>query len=528
MNIEEFAQFSLTDTLETQYHALSKIEEVLTLEINPNLYFYAGLLSANLGFLDKSLYFYKESLKYDSNNKKALFDLGAILFYKGKYDEGIYYGERLLELDKYYDNICLHLANSYSQIGMSSKANELYKMILQENPKNFQVWSDFLLSLNYSKLSIEQRKEIYNVFKLSIEESVIRPNINPKDKIRIGYVSSDLRNHAVSYFYKGLITKHNKNNFDVYFYSTITFEDDITEVYKKDSIFRKIIDSETLYNQIKEDDIDILVDLNGFTTGNSIPLFLRNPAPIQISWIGFLNTLSLDSIPYKITDKNLIDESVLDYYSEELIILDNCLVYDPPFDLPEISDSPYLENGFITFGYFNNVRKLSKEIIEFWSEILLHHTNSKLIIIGNPNSKQIIDSTKILNSKGFFNIEIYNECDISEYMNILSKVDVAIDSFPHVGGVTTAHCLWMGVPVLTLQGKIEFERISSALLKNVGLDWFVSENITEYINKGKSLDMNYISKMRKTLREKFPSHTSVINQLEEAYTSIYKRHLIYK
>jgi predicted O-linked N-acetylglucosamine transferase (SPINDLY family) len=86
----------------------------------------------------------------------------------------------------------------------------------------------------------------------------------------------------------------------------------------------------------------------------------------------------------------------------------------------------------------------------------------------------------------------------------------------------------MGVPVLTLQGKIEFERISSALLKNVGLDWFISENINDYINKGKSLDMDYISKIRKTLREKFPSYTSVINQLEEAYTSIYKRHLIYK
>lgn len=311
----------------------------------------------------------------------------------------------------------------------------------------------------------------------------------------------------------------------MYFYSTNSFEDSITEIFKKSGDFKSIEDSETLYHTIKQDDIDILVDLNGYTRGNKLDVFIHNPSPIQVSWIGFLNSMYLSSIQYKITDRNLIDESIKDYYTESLITLNNCLLYDSPNDCPHITPSPYEINGYLTFGFFNNFRKLNGDVLDTWVSILLSHKNFKFVLMKSDFQEQIKYVISYLNQRGFDNIEVLNNVDIREFMECIGSVDVCLDPFHHVGGVTTAHSLWMGVPVLTLEGNLESERISYASLKNVGLDSFITKSKDEYILKGIEIPIHKLKDIRNNIRYMFPKREYVLNELEMAFTIIYNQHL---
>lgn len=525
-NVKELARYSLTKDIDTQKYVISVVEDFIKYEYDSDLLFYAGLLSANLGKYEQSIYYYKESIRLNPSNKNAYFDIGAILFHMGEWDEAIEYGEKLFKLDNTFQNISLHLANSYSQIGLYQKANTYFRIALESNPDNIQIWSDYILSLNYTNYSIDERKKIQDHYRNLIFQNTKFPKINKKEKIRLGYVSFDFCNHPATYFYKGLITKHTIELFDIYFYSTNIIEDDITVKFKESGNYKCITDPELLYHTIKNDSIDILIDLNGYTRGNSLQVFLHNPAPIQITWLGFLNSMAISSLPYKITDKNLIKDSVVDYYTENLLILDNSLYYEPPTTYPAIKPSPYIQNGHITFGYFNNFRKLSDEVLEAWIEILLYHKNSKFIFIKSEYKKHNDEIFTFFNQKGFYNIEMYDRANIYMFMDILSKVDVCFDPFPHVGGATTAHSLWMGVPVLTKEGLLENERISSALLKNVDLEWFIAQDKEEYISKGKNIDIQYISSIRQDMRNRFPEYHIILNQIENMYVDLYKAKLI--
>jgi protein O-GlcNAc transferase len=522
-HLKELSEFSLTQGKNNQILVLNVLENHLSENQDSEISFYAGLISANLGLFDKSIFYYEQCLEGNPKNIKALYDLGAINFLLGNYDKGISYGELVVDIDSTYQKILQHLANSYSQKGDYSKSYYYFNKALEVYSNDFSVWGDYFLSLNYTNIDIESRKEIQKKFMDCFSSEINFPKINPKSKIRLGYVSEDFKDHAVSYFYKGLITKHSKEKFEVYYYSTSQYEDDITEIYKSSGNFKQVKNSENLYHLIKEDDIDILIDLNGFTRGNSLDVFYNTPAPIQITWLGFLNTLSLASVPYKITDKNLISELATNYYNEELIILDNSLYYDPPTYYPDISESPYSKNQFITFGFFNNFRKITTDVLDSWCSILTSYQNAKLIFIESDYSNHNDALKEVLNSRGFFNIETRKSSNIFEFMNTISEVDIALDPFPHVGGVTTAHSLWMGVPVLTLRGNIEFERISSALLENVGLSDFIGNSKEDYINKGKNIDMKKVIEYRKTLRGKFPSNSIIIEQLESALINIYNK-----
>lgn len=524
-HLKQLAQFSLSQSIEIQKYVLFTLEEISQIHNDVDIFYLAGLYSANFGMFDKSIFYYKKCLEINPNEKNALFDLGAIHIHLGKWIEGIEYGEKLYSVDKDFKSITQHLANSYSQIGMFPKASEYFKESLEINPNNLQLWSDYFLSLNYTNFSIDERKTLQSAIQKTQLQNNVFPKLNRKNKIRIGYVSSDFRNHAVTYFYKGLITHHNRDIFDVYFYSTNSFQDSITEIFKTSGDFKSIEDSETLYQTIKQDDIDILVDLNGYTRGNKLDVFIHNPSPIQVSWIGFLNSMYLSSIQYKITDRNLIDESIKDYYTESLITLSNCLLYDPPNNCPHISPSPYEINGYLTFGFFNNFRKLNDDVLDTWVSILLSHKNCKFVVMKSDFQEQIEYVISYLNQRGFDNIEVLNNVDIREFMECIGSVDVCLDPFYHVGGVTTAHSLWMGVPVLTLEGNLESERISSALLKNVGLDSFIAKSKDEYILKGIEIPIHKLKDIRNNIRHMFPKREDVLNELEMAFTTIYNQHL---
>lgn len=513
-------------TSDNQADALSALEELLMYKETEDSLYMCGLISANLSNFNKSLYYYTRLLDINPSHKQALFDLGALSSHLGNYENSLHYANLLIDIDPEYNNILLHTANLHSDIGDYNSSIDIFNRAIQSNPYNLNLWFDLFLSLNYVNLNIEDRITLRNKF------SSILPNSNPNEilerteRIKIGYVSSDFRNHAVSYFTKGLITKHSKDIFDVFFYSSSYVEDDITEEFKTNGIYKNCsnLNTQEFYQLIKNDGIHILIDLNGFTQSNRIEIFLHNPAPIQITWLGFLNSLGIPQIQYKITDGKLVDKKLENYYSEKLISLKNSLVYDPPKEYPDIRELPHKKNGFITFGFFNNPKKLNEQVFDVWLEIFKYHNNCKLIIVKSKYDAYNKSIQSYFNSRGFYSIEFKEESNLYQLMEYMSQVDIALDPFPHSGGATTAHCLWMGVPVLTLEGNLEFERISSSILKSVGLDEFISENQQEYIQKGISLDFERIEVIRYNIRERFPNANETIKELEGNLINLYNSH----
>jgi len=520
----EFINNNITPN--NQNEALSALEELLLYKETVELLYSCGLISANLGNFNKSLHYYTKVLEINPNHKQTLFDLGALNSHIGDFDNSIHYANRLIEIDPEYNNILMHLANMHSNMGNHNLSIENFKKALQINPYNLNLWGDLFLSLNYINLSIEERILIRNKFSELLPHVKHNSIIKKTNKIKLGYISSDFRNHAVSYFTKGLITKHSKDKFEVFFYSVSGIEDDITEQFKSNGKYQNCskMNTEELNNLIKHDGIDILIDLNGFTQSNRIEVFLQTPSPIQITWLGFLNSLGIPQIQYKITDKNLVDENLENYYSEKLISLKNSLIYDPPIKYPDISELPYYKNGYVTFGFFNNTKKLNTNVFDTWLEIFKNHKNCKLMIIRSKYEKYNDFIKSYFSSKGFYDIEFKDEVGLYQLMDYMGQVDVALDPFPHSGGATTGHCLWMGVPVLTLEGDLEFERISSAILKNVGLNDFVSNEQLEYTQKGSHLNFDRLQDIRMNIRKRFPDPTRVIKDLEDKLILIYDSH----
>ena len=502
--------------------SLSAFDGLLEYKETEDALYSSALIKANSGEFSKSFYYYEKLLKLNPTHKQALYDLGAIHSFLGNFENSINYGLKLANIDPTYKGILIHIANTYSNLGYHKDAMNFYKRELEQNPINLTAWSDFFLSLNYINLPIDERISLRNKFTEILKISNNHHSYS-NTKIKIGYLSSDFRNHAVAYFIKGLITKHDKTKFDIYYYSISPIKDEITDVFIESGEFKDChnLSVNQIIDVIQQDNIDILIDLNGFTQSNKIEVFLEKPSPIQITWLGFLNSMGIPTIEYKISDDNLIDFEFEDYYSEKIIKLKNSLVYDPPKSYPPLSNLPFEYNNYITFGYFNNLRKLNTEVLDSWINIFNGNENCKLLLIKSKFNHLNNNIITYLNERGFHNIEFKDESNLYDLMKCISLVDIALDAFPHSGGATTAHTLWMGVPVLTIQGNLEFERISSSISRTLGLDSFVCKNVDEYIQRGRNISEENLKDIRFDLRGKFPKYSDTIQDLEKKLITIY-------
>jgi len=506
--------------------AIEFIESQLKEQELDSLYYELAILSADVEDFQKAIYYIDVALTINPQHKDSLYDRGAVLFAIGRWEEAIGTANYLVTLDENYRNVLVRLGGAYSHLGNNQKAVECYTRALELNSGNLEAWSDLFLCLNYVENTPDELYSYYQKFYGMLNENITpNPTIHNNSKIRIGYVSSDLRNHAMSYFLKGLITNHNKENFEVYYYHNNLIEDDITDIFKKSGNYTNSysLTNEELYRLIKEDCIDVLIDLNGHTQGNRLPVFIWGASPIQISWFGFLNTTGIPAMTHRFLERDLASDEVKSHYTEQLVELTQSFHYSPPLNCPAITEAPCKSNGFITYGFFNNIKKINMECLQAWVEILKVKKDSRFIVIGSENEEINKQIKMFFNENGIDNIEIKNQTkDIHSFMEIISQVDVALDSFPHVGGATTAHTLWMGVPVITLRGNWEYERISSSLLKSVNLDECIATTIEEYIQKSVDISKDYIQEKRMELRSKFPNYAPILEDIEGDIMRIYK------
>ena len=334
--------------------------------------------------------------------------------------------------------------------------------------------------------------------------------ISKKNKINVGFISSDIRSkHSVTYFLKSPLTYYNKDKFKIHLYHNhdLVNDDTVLEFNKYVSKYlyiSKLKDLDAI-NKIREDEIDIMIDLNGFSSNHRLPLLKNRLAPIQISWCGYTNTIGLNEMDYLMVDKNLIKPEEENFYSEKIIYLPNIWNCHSGYTIKRNENNMPLEtNKFITFGCFNNFKKINEDVIEVWSKILKYIKNSKLflktsIATSREFYKQKFNKYGVLESIIFSD---YNK-NFNDHLNEYKKIDIALDTFPWNGVTTSFEAIWMNVPVIVMEGYNFNSRCGYSINKNLKLLNLIAKNKEEYINKAVSLakDKEMLLKLRKNLFE---------------------------
>ena len=328
------------------------------------------------------------------------------------------------------------------------------------------------------------------------EEKLSNINFENKDKIKIGFLTTDLRGqHSITYFLKSILNDYDKDKFEIVLFLN-HFEDD-----EDTKLFIKLVDGNinisrtadiAAINIIRDMKIDIMFDLMGITSKPRIALFKNRLAPIQISWLGYCNTSGINNMDYIISDPNLVFPEETNLYTEKLIYLENIWNCHSGFNIKRQKNPlPSDQNNFVTFGSFNNFQKINDNVAKVWSKILKNIKNSKLILKSSLKKdhtrlKEFFKKDGVLDSVIFYEKKSSN----LEHLNLYKDIDIALDTFPYNGVTTSFEAIWMGVPVLTMKGYNFNSRCGESINKNLNLNYLIAEDNKDYISKAIELATN--------------------------------------
>ena len=375
-------------------------------------------------------------------------------------------------------------------------------------------------------------QELYDEYKKFLADVVPYPKkfYNHK-KIRVGFISSNFYSCVVIDWARSLLTRLDKNFFETFFYSNGKVADDITERLRATAdVWRDIFDltDEASAKMIRDDEIDILFDLNGHTAGGRLRAAAYRPASVQVSGIGYMNSTGLDCFDYFLSDVYCAGDE--NFFTEKVIKLSRShICYEPPTKLEPANFPPCVKNNFVTFGSFNQFHKITNSILIAWKKILDAVPDARFILktykLDTSDGKNFVDGRLKNFGVDVSRVEFrpYSANHLAEY----ADVDIALDTFPYTGGVTTCDALYMGVPVISLFGQRHGTRFGLSILKNVGLDELAVDSYDEYIKRAVMLagDWELLKILRKNLRtmmKKSPLMNSknYVREMEKVFIKI--------
>ncbi len=359
----------------------------------------------------------------------------------------------------------------------------------------------------------------------------------PERRLRVGYVSADLREHAVSQFALPMFEHHDAARYEIYCYSNVAKTDAVTRRCESlVAAWRDIVplDDAAAANMIRADGVDILVDLSGHTSGNRLGVFARKPAPLQITYLGYPATTGLAQMDYRLTDA-VADPPGLseDRYREQLLRLPGSLwCFAPPPQMPEVAPLPARHKGTVTFGSLNSMLKLTPPLVALWSKLLHALPASRLLLVTVPpgEARARIAREFAANGVDASRLGFHGFVSWEEFWRLHAEVDVALDSFPCNGGTTTCETLWLGVPVVSLVGSVFLSRAGLSILNAAGLRELAAESEEEYLRIASGLvqDLPRLAALRASMRERLRAsllfdaarHT---REIEDCYRQAWRR-----
>lgn len=480
------------------------------------------------------------------DNTDALLNLALCAQETGRYTDALKVNRRVIELHPNSAQAYNNLGNTLAGLGDVQVALSAYEQALERRPDKHQTLSNCLFIKSYHVLSTpEETLAAHRIWDqrfggetLACRYTYERSD-DPERRLRIGYVSPDLRRHSVAYFLEPILAAHDHDRFDVFCYAEVANPDEVSASLQRLSdhwITTSGMSDEALADRIHGDRIDILVDLAGHTAGNRLRAFAFRPAPIQATYLGYFTTTGLAAMDYWLSNEVLTPSDTVERTTETIWRLPGCsLGYQPPKEAPAVSDRP--DTGPVVLGSFNDLSKVSAEAVALWSEILKRLPNARLLL----KAKQLSDPDACENvRKSFAEHGIQPErltlrgrtAGLEQHLAMYGEIDIALDTIPRTGGTTTMEALWMGVPVVSLAGERYIERLSASMLTAAGLGALVCRDADAYIECVAAIAEDFARrrKLRATLREQLRGSPlcdarDLTRRIETAYRSMWRIYL---
>ena len=489
---------------------------------------------------------FRRAISINPNFAGPYNNLGHALREMGRLDEAVEAFGRGLQIEPGSPVLLSHLATVLKDMGEIEAAEKLYRQSLATMP-DARTGSSLLYTLLFDeKISPQELWEEHKQWNetyakpLSISIPQHTSDASPDRRIRIGYVSPDFRTHPVGRFLLPLMARHDHTQFEIFCYSDVRKAGGLTDSIKSCAdVWRETrgMTDEQVAALVRQDRIDILIDLTMHMGDNRMLLFARNPAPVQVTYLAYPGTTGLETMDYRLSDAFLDPRSAdgglcsdARYYSERTVRLTSYWCYQPARDTPELVPPPALASGKITFGCLNNFCKISDRTLSTWCELLGRFPDSRLIIHANEGSHRQKMRGRI-SAKGIeaCRLEFVPSLPIASYFAQYNRIDIALDPFPYPGGTTTCDALWMGVPVVTLAGQTAISRGGASLLSIIGLKELIAENTEKYLRIASELatDRNRLAQLRSTLRQRMQTSalmdaTGFARDVETAFKEMWR------
>jgi len=480
-----------------------------------------GLTLRELGRLDDAVKVFRKALSHSPSSANVYLNLGSVFMDMQKYEDAKGAFKKTLELNP------LDYQASYNLGVLSTRKydvdsailffKEARDKLLASKSSDYRAWSNILFNLNYFSHAraeaLNEAQKLGKTISLNIHEKFASWNVEQTpQKLKIGFVSGDFREHPVARFLEGLVRDLEKDRFELYAFPTKTKSDAFTERLKVNFHSWEPIfgmgDSQAA-EIIHKLGIHILFDLSGHTDGNRLAVFSRKPAPIQISWLGYFATTGLPEMDYFIGDPFVSPESEAASFTESIWNLPDtswCFTA-PDLDLA-VSDLPCRCNGYFTFGSFAHLNKINDDVLEAWANVLKANPGSMILI--KAKGLDAVETRKNLElrfaDRGIDSARLALEgaSPYEEYMETYSRVDIVLDTFPYPGGTTSMEAMWMGVPVLTMDGFSYMSRRGRCINMNASLPGWIARDKEDFVNKSVDFvsDPKALEVLRASLRQR--------------------------
>jgi predicted O-linked N-acetylglucosamine transferase (SPINDLY family) len=465
-----------------------------------------GVALSDQGLLEEALISYRRAISQNADDAEANSNLGKSLKELGRFDEAIAAYRRALALrpDFVGAHSNLLLAMHHQHLDDHAIAKEHFRWQQQHAGPS----SEWIESLSKVHLAGQ--------------------------RLRIGYVSPDFREHSVTRFLLPLMANHDREKFEIFAYAEVPAPDEITiRLQSLTDVWRDTVglgDAEVA-ELIRKDGIDILVDLAGHSAGNRLLVFARRPAPVQVTWLGYPGTTGLDAMSHRLTDSHADPPGLTEgLYSESLVRLPHSAWCFSVIESPEVVPRP--RRG-VVFGCFNNFAKVTETMLRLWAQVLAAVPDSSLLLKSTVFAEKITCERVrgLFQTQGIATERILlkgRTPSQAEHLALYHEMDIALDTFPYHGTTTTCEAIWMGVPVVTLEGTNHRSRVGVSLLNNVGLKQLIATSPDEYVRIASSLgrDIPALEAMQRTLRERMLGSPLMdafrfTHDIESAYQAIW-------
>jgi predicted O-linked N-acetylglucosamine transferase (SPINDLY family) len=517
------AHNNLATVLHSQGNLAKAVEHFLkALSINPDFaeaHSNLGIALRDQGNLGDAVKHFYKALAIKPDFFEAYNHMGSALHFQGNLDEATQFYRKAISINPNFAEAHNDLGTALQAQGKLDAAIECYRKAISIKPDYADAYNNLLFCLSHMEgISAQTLFTEHIHFGDHFEAPLVASwkqhshSQDPERCLQIGFVSGDFLNHPIAQFIEPVLahlTGSSKLSLHAYVNHVI---DDSTSKRLRGYFANwhpiSALDDSTLAQKIRDDRIDILIDLSGHTAKNRLLTFARKPAPLQASWMGYPGTTGLRAMDYYFTDRFSLPAGLCDdQFTEKIVRLPANAPFLPCKDAPPVNTLPALTNGYVTFGSFNRLSKLSQSVVALWSQLLRALPDSKMVLGGMPEDGkyQLLIEWFALEGIARERLSFLGRCGMNIYLNLHQQVDICLDTFPYNGGTTTCHALRMGIPTLTLAGDTLPGRVGAAVLSHVGLEDFVALDKSDFVQKGLfwTGKLDELANLRFQLRERF-------------------------